>query len=706
MEESAPKRRRTSPRTSVAIRPEDEGAGGASTPATAPAQEPRSHRPSFASPTKSSLSRSNPDILKRRRSSQRPRGQASPERTAARGGDDNNPPDAPDSQASSGAANAPGSAATEDADSRPHLSRPPKRLSGRDLLAERARAIREAREEAGSSTSRPSHDTNPSSVDTPSRGPARLFGGFGALPRRSPAKPVPRPLPQFHGPDEEINPFAGRVLNRTPPGGHRADPEQEAQATAAPAQVEPESELPPTPTQQGKDDPIVTSPAAGIHDTPSKLRKSGQVMKSSPLKAPPLRPPDFERAAIDPSKTKGKGKAPARVSDKDLVIAIDDGDDEADDEVDDPPSGPHPARKITAFDSQPDKATLLAKLQAEARQLEADLTLATKENERIRAAQDRRPRGKHPHEPAPNPEAILDLLRRHLVPADQSSAPDVAAQLFNAALDPTSWFSVGALALPLTQAKEDEPQPISHHPVPMSADEQLPFLQAFTPFALSSTSVILPRDEPDGALMRQHNISVSSASPPGLFAARIEMTVNTDTLRVDSLRVPRLDPAAIAELGPFVEAQCEGKRNVSVVCWAMAEWYRIAVERARFWCELERQVQTPGELAAMVREVRRSKWHKKRRRDGEDADGDAGAAGGLPAKPVARGAVLAHMGRTAFEVPVPEEGVEESKWPCLRIQWKIEFDWTGEGGSKVGVLAGMPGKCEYTCQPSSPDVPC
>lgn len=182
-----------------------------------------------------------------------------------------------------------------------------------------------------------------------------------------------------------------------------------------------------------------------------------------------------------------------------------------------------------------------------------------------------------------------------------------------------------------------------------------------------------------------------------MFAAKIEMTVNTDTLRIAELRVPRLDPAAIAELGPFVEAQCAGKRNISVMTWAMGEWYRIAVERARFWCELQHQVRTKESLAELVKELRTSKRRRKRRRDEEEEeDGTPSSRAAVPltSSHAKRGAVLAHMGRTSFEIPIPEEGEDEDKWSRLRVQWRIEFDWTGEGRSQVGVMVGMPGKCE------------
>src|SRR5947209_4130585 len=84
MDSSAPKRRRTSPRTAVAVQPDAES----TTPRDAPPRAgAASSRPSFASPTRASLERYNPDILRRRESQPRrlrssPDAPASPTRAA------------------------------------------------------------------------------------------------------------------------------------------------------------------------------------------------------------------------------------------------------------------------------------------------------------------------------------------------------------------------------------------------------------------------------------------------------------------------------------------------------------------------------------------------------------------------------------------------------------------------------------------------
>jgi hypothetical protein len=50
-----------------------------------------------------------------------------------------------------------------------------------------------------------------------------------------------------------------------------------------------------------------------------------------------------------------------------------------------------------------------------------------------------------------------------------------------------------------------------------------------------------------------------------------------------------------------------------------------------------------------------------------------------------------------LEVPVLEGGAGEVS--MLRVQWRIGFDWTGEARSEMGVLVGVPGKCEYWPSP-------
>jgi hypothetical protein len=140
----------------------------------------------------------------------------------------------------------------------------------------------------------------------------------------------------------------------------------------------------------------------------------------------------------------------------------------------------------------------------------------------------------------------------------------------------------------------------------MTADEALPYVQVFTPLTFTShVSPLPPTTEGGGgntpSLLQHHTITASSTHPRGLFTARIDMTVNTKTMAIAALAVPRLEPAAEGELRPFVQRVVAkgdddtttidgGGRavppssgvynNVGVLAWGMGEWLRVAVQRA------------------------------------------------------------------------------------------------------------------------------
>ncbi|KAF9873410.1 hypothetical protein CkaCkLH20_09223 [Colletotrichum karsti] len=455
---------------------------------------------------------------------------------------------------------------------------------------------------------------------------------------------------------------------------------------------EAEPELPPTPTQRGQADPVVTTPPRGIHDTPSKRkRRTDSLPRSSPLKQPPLRPPEFSQKTKEPSKKamaqmthETSPTKPARKRGRPRKG----------------PMGTHEARQIPVPDPNAELKETRDALEAEIAKLEADLDFATEENERVRRVQSLRS-ATEPSIPVSRREQLFDVLRRHLMPPEKENKPDAAQEWFDLAMKPTSWLSFASLGQtqPLTSEPEEEdlPAPISHHPIQMTTEEELPYLQAFTPFVFSGTTHMLPRESEEDPLLRKHNIDIRSAYPAGLFTAKVEMTVDTEMLKITDLRVPRLDQAAVAEVGPFInkvtsdDCNSHMRRNVSIVTWAMAEWYRVAVERAKMWHVLESELGDREKLFENVAKIRTRRKKRRRKDDDDPQSQDAEARGDKDHKDIlSRAVLLPHMGRTTYEIPIPGAVDEESS--CLRIQWKIDFDWTGEAQSKVGLMIGMPGR--------------
>ena len=655
METSAAKRRKISPEEAVPVNENE-----STTPQDPPPERPV--RASYASPTKSSLSRHNPDILLRR--------QASPTKLAADlGGSE----DAGTSQPEPGSLT-------------PLLEK---------QLRDDGRAGVLQKTQNGDGIQEKLFQNRPKRL---SQSPRRSLGGsLAARPRRSNVKSNPRPFPP-PGPREEeevLNPFFGRSLRRSPPAGI--------------PRLEPEPELPPTPERP---DVESSTPPTGIHNTPSRRprrsRALAEKLSSSPKKWSPAK---TSLEAQEPDRYSPNVADPLPLPQDEQPLGGDAG-----------PPKPSSIRGVERSDAVYEKKRQREALLAEIKQLELDLDVAARENERIRRSHAARKDA-----PAPsNSDEILEVLRRHALPPNKPAASDnnQVANWVQAALNPIAFLPFGKPSSTLPALFPDTPVPeekeiVSHHPIPMSTEEALPFLQVFSPLAFTSTISILPTEEGDDAdqplpLQQRHSIAVSSSAAPGLFAARIEMTVDTSSHTITDLAVPRLDPTAAAELGPFIKKIVEQdaansalSRNVSILAWSMGEWLRVAIRRAKTWRTLQRELGSKEGMAETVRRMRtrgkkKSRRNSKNGRDGgaaesdddeEDAD-EGGDVADIVGSLVGSLDLLPYMGQRSMDFRVPAGSETKAEVSTLKIQWRIEFDWTGEARSRIEALVALPSKCE------------
>lgn len=419
-----------------------------------------------------------------------------------------------------------------------------------------------------------------------------------------------------------------------------------------------EPELPPSPSQKGMEDPIVTTPPAGIRSTPSKSKKGrrnpdlGEKLRSSPLKSrfQPTEPsqeviPDSQPEIVSRPKSKADKPAKRRKSARFTI-----------------PEDPH-AEKKKARDA------LLKQLQ----ELQADVALANQENERIRVHQRT---GKRRAPLAPNPEELQALLLRSTQqPAKPEPKPVSIFKSINSFLP----FSSRRKAKTINLSDLEKPLPSY---LPTHQDNPLPFLQAFSPLQFTSTITL----EPENPTMQNYVIHASHSS--GLFAARIDMVVDSESLSIKHLEVPKLDPSAEKELGPFVREKAGGEgilgKNLGVVCGAMGRWTEVAIKRARFWCDVHHQLGTPEARTKCFKVLRAGRKRKRRNviEDDEEEESEYGKSVGR----WTRKELLVHMGQTSMEVV--SEDVE------VLVEWKIGFDWTGEAESVVEACARVPRSCE------------
>ena len=339
-------------------------------------------------------------------------------------------------------------------------------------------------------------------------------------------------------------------------------------------------------------------------------------------------------------------------------------------------------RKKRPFDVYSDQRKQRDELIAELAQLKKDLKVVEQENKRMRLMQESGRAVASSDE-----KSVAEIVQRYLMPHEVSARPK-SKLLAMAALDPMAILPSNKKPTAVSfdedhDAEDDYYQIRSHHPIQMTAAEELPFLQIFTPFHVTSTLVTLPKSTDTSTLHQQFSITLHSRHTPGLFSAKMDVEVEAMSLTIISLDVKSLEPSAKPELASFIHKICDGdcnrsmQRNVGMVCWAMAEWVRVAEERARFWAELSRTTRSKNALQDVSRNARKS----KRARKDDDADGDGAT----------RNELLRFLGQQGLDVAVPLGHGKESK---LRLEWKIEFDWTGEAQSKLAVLAGVPGECE------------
>ncbi|KAL7783639.1 hypothetical protein V8C37DRAFT_396913 [Trichoderma ceciliae] len=484
-------------------------------------------------------------------------------------------------------------------------------------------------------------------------------GSLAGAPTKSPFKPRPRPLPPpAPEGDDEADSFLGRRQRRSPNTGRPIS--------------YPEPELPPS-----VPDSISFTPPKGIHSSPSRWRDKPRSKKSSPLKPSASR--SFGKPGEKAVLPMHNFELPQRENESNTQEPS------LDDRV-------HPARQVPAFDPNGGKKKEIEALDEEIARLRQDLQVVSKENDRIRLMQSSGRILSFADE-----EEVFNVVRRHLIDSEANSPPPPSQQLLRAALNPMALLPFGRTT-PVVATADDEVNIAdikSHHPVKMTAEEELPYLQLFSPFDVTSTLAILHPDG-DQPLRQRRIMTFRSKDTPGLFTSKVEMVVNAMNSSILELKVHSLEPAARAELGPFVTKICEGdcnrsmQRNIGILSWAMGEWYQAAVQRAYLWSKLDRELASKGEFLQAVAEVRRK---KPLRRAGEELEeGEEEEDQSTPASSSLKKAALAHfMGQQAFEFNIPSKKRSDPT-SSVRLEWKIDFDWIGEAQNKVTVMIGVPGK--------------
>lgn len=501
------------------------------------------------------------------------------------------------------------------------------------------------------------------------------------------------------GDDEIADPFARAGLRRSPAPGL---PQLNAR----------KPEMPPTPEVPN---PLTSSPFAEIQSSPSRRprrsRSLAQKLRSSPTKQP------SEELEAERTAQQQEDATPEMETEKDSPSVFQQP--RPVKRLEKPAKRPKPRSRISDAREikPPDLSTEMNRahdaLLAEIAQLQAELEIVVRENERIRQLHLSKKDISAPE----NLDEVVDVLFRHLEPR-KSSKPKVSRPSWvQTALDPVAFLPFSKpRSTPPTLFYDDalvlEPMkpPKSHAPKPMKADEDFLYLSAFTPLTFSSHITTLPLSEEETGrkpLLQHHTVTVTSATSPSLFSSRIEMTVDTSTHTITSLSVPSIHPSSAAsELAPLLRQIIPKRKgpsvssalyhNVSILTWAMGSWLRVAIRRAKIWRNLERDL---GSVEAVTETVERVRTRKKKgRRTGkgrndEDDDSNGRVTDSIDG-PAMVADLLPYLECMWMDFDIPALAAEEGERASLRIQWRIELDWTGEASSQIRALVSLPSKCK------------
>ena len=258
--------------------------------------------------------------------------------------------------------------------------------------------------------------------------------------------------------------------------------------------------------------------------------------------------------------------------------------------------------------------------------------------------------------------------------------------------------------------KADLQPPASHQP--LDIPNPLPYLQLFTPLALSSTISLAPKPAP--ATHQFHTIRFSSVQD--LLSGSLALTIDVASQSVADCSLLTLSPWAEPELGKWIRSNVSDK-EIPRIGWSIGSFLEVARKRAECWVRCQekypglvilggsqprredsissgrRDVQGLGPGARFPKRPKRGRLsntaltkHQASRESSDDDD--AVSLGEMTASEttLSRKDLRRYLGCQFCVLRAPDAE--------LRVRWRIGFDWTGTAESDVKADIALPRTCK------------
>ncbi|KAF1987313.1 hypothetical protein K402DRAFT_453780 [Aulographum hederae CBS 113979] len=272
-------------------------------------------------------------------------------------------------------------------------------------------------------------------------------------------------------------------------------------------------------------------------------------------------------------------------------------------------------------------------------------------------------------------QQIVTLLSKDLEDDTTKSKPPPVSQIL------ASFLPFAKAPPPSYDASVSDKPVASHQPVDLP--NPLPFLRLFTSFTANSTIATSPTSDSHEHIIQTHTFSINSLS--SILIATLVLGLSIPILepsspKITSVSVPRLSAWATAELGSFIRER-EADGDVGALTWSLQSYWDIAIKRAGCWHRCEEQFSqlfsATGEDVAADDQENMISARKNAKGKGKETK-----RGSVARKEMSRKDILRHIGRKSVLL--------RSNEVAFRVWWEIDFDWSGEGESRIRAEAAVP----------------
>lgn len=389
-------------------------------------------------------------------------------------------------------------------------------------------------------------------------------------------------------------------------------------------------------------------------------------------------------------------------------------------------------------DNQDLKKAKRDSLLQEIEQLKADLKIARAENERLRLSKT------VPLSVSELSQETLPMLLRAAAVPKEPDRSEVKRSIFQN-LDAFLPFNSRRSRRHRARLDEDICKKLPSH-LPQSTENELTYLQAFTPLIWTSKMISLyPRSSQIGSdveinteteseieieLLQKQIISATHFS--GIFSARLALIFDPISQKVIELSLLYLPTCAEHELGDFIRnvkskfgnpEQLKTNREIGVVGYAMGRWVEVSLRRARFWWLVMRRYSTS---AARRNSLSLSYPHNTKKKGnknglendgilfGEGEDNEADNSSNDESDEIKTGTskltskdLLPHLGRSMLCINGNNSMAQKNSGAMKKddflmqgieilFEWNLSFDWTGEVKSHISASSSIPESCPFS----------